>query len=104
MRAVSPREDNQQEDKEREKGIMTIEEEMFGKVFGQSAKETLRETSGEGVAARARKVESVPSRREVEEHNLDHAVFRSWCLHCVKGRTEAYGHQKRLEQEERYRQ
>lgn len=34
----------------------------------------------------------MPREREVEEHNTDHRVFRSWCPHCVKGRGEAYGH------------
>ncbi len=42
--------------------------------------------------ASARRVETVPSEREVEEHNLDHGVFRSWCPHCVKRRAEACGH------------
>ena len=42
--------------------------------------------------ARARKTEIVPSDKEVEERNLDHAVFRSWCPCCVKGRAESYGH------------
>ncbi len=42
-------------------------------MFGQSVEEMLRETGEEGVAARARKVEVVPSRKEVGEHNLDHA-------------------------------
>ena len=56
--------------------------------------ETLRETSEEGVAARARKVEAVPSKKEVEDHNSDHALFRSWRPHCVKGRAEACGHRR----------
>ncbi len=68
---------------------------MFEKVFGQSVEEMLRETSEEGSAARARKVEAAPSKREVEDRNLDHAVFRSWRPHCVKCRTEACGHRKR---------
>ena len=50
---------------------------MFKKVFGESVEETLRETSEEGAGARARNVEAVPSKKEVKEHNLDHAVFRS---------------------------
>jgi hypothetical protein len=54
-----------------------VEEEMFEKVFGQSVEETLRENGEEGVAARARKVEGVPSKKEVEEHDPTHAVFRS---------------------------
>ncbi len=77
---------------------------MFGKVFGQSAEQTLRETGEEGVAARARKVEAAPSRKEMEEHNLAHAVFRSWLPHCVNCRAEAYGHKKRRGEEERRRQ
>ncbi len=67
---------------------------MFEKVFGQSVEETLRETREEGVAARARKAEAVPSRKEVEERNLDRALLRSWCLRYMKGRAEAYGHKK----------
>ncbi len=74
---------------------MRAEEEMFETVFGQSAEETLRETGEGGVVARARTVEAVPSRKEVEEHNLDHAVFKSWCSHCAKGRAEACGNKKR---------
>ncbi len=66
---------------------------MFEEVLCQSVEETLREKGDEGVAARAWKAEAVPSRKEVEKHNLDHAVFRSWYPH-VKGRAEAYGHRK----------
>ncbi len=38
---------------------MRVEEGMFEKVFGQRMEETLRETGGEGVAARPKKVEAV---------------------------------------------
>ncbi len=65
---------------------MKEEEEMLKKVFSESVKETLREMSEEGVGARARNAEAIPSKKELEEHNLDHAVFRSRCPHCVKGR------------------
>ncbi len=74
---------------------MKDEEEMFKKVFGENVEEALREMGQEGVGARARKVEAVPSKKEVEEHNLDHVVFRSWCPHCAKGRPVANGHKKR---------
>ncbi len=51
------------------------------------------EEEGEGEEeAKARTTEMVPSEKAVEEHNLDHAVFRGWCPHRVKGRAEAYGH------------
>ena len=47
--------------------------------------------------ARARKTGAVPSQKEVEEHNLDHGMFRSWCPHCVKGRAESYGRVKKVQ-------
>ncbi len=50
-----------------------------------------------GSSARARKVEAAPSKKEVKDRNLDHAVFRSWCLPRVKSRAEACGHRKREE-------
>ena len=28
----------------------------------------------------------LPSKTEVEEHNITHLPFRSWCRHCVRGR------------------
>ncbi len=93
--AVSPHEDDRQGDEEQEGGGTEDEEEMFKKVFGESVDEALREMSEEGVGAKATKVEAVPSKKEVEEHNLDHAVLRSWHPHCVKGRADAYGHKKR---------
>ncbi len=49
--------------------------------------------------ATARKVFAVPNMQEAEEHSLDHAVVRSWCPHCVKGRAEGCGHEKRGEEE-----
>ena len=70
-------------------------EEEFWRVFGESTQEVVEREIGEGaVRARATKTEMVPSQREVEEHNLDHGVFRSWRPHCVKGRAESYGHEK----------
>ncbi len=68
---------------------------MFNKVFGESVEEALREMGEERAGARARKVEAVPNKKEVEEHNVDHVVFRSWCPDCVKGRAEVCGHRNR---------
>ena len=47
-----------------------------------------------------RKTEDEPTAREVEEHNMDHAVFRSWCPHCVKGKASAYGHRAREDKDQ----
>ena len=27
-----------------------------------------------------------PTQKEIEEHNVTHLPFRSWCQHCVRGR------------------
>ncbi len=53
----------------------------------------------EAARATARKTEATPSAKEVEEHNLGHAVLRSWCPHCVKGRAESYGHVRKVQKE-----
>ena len=50
------------------------------------------EEQSEEYRVRMRRTEAVPSAREVEEHNVEHAMFRSWCPHCVKGRGEAFKH------------
>ena len=34
----------------------------------------------------------MPSEDEIEEHNLTHLPYRSWCVHCVRGRGEATPH------------
>ena len=34
----------------------------------------------------------LPSQAEVEEHDLTHLPFRSWCRHCVRGRGRAADH------------
>ena len=36
----------------------------------------------------------LPSKAEVEAHNLNHLPFRSWCRHCVRGRGEEEPHRK----------
>ncbi len=86
--AVSPQEGDQR--------ASAMEEELR-RVFEESAEEVARKQTEEGagveaVRARARRVETVPREKEVEEGDLDHGVFWSWLPHCVKGRAEAYEH------------
>ena len=33
-----------------------------------------------------------PSQAEVDEHNLTHLPFRSWCRHCIRGRAKETSH------------
>ena len=34
----------------------------------------------------------LPSQTEIDEHNMTHLPFRSWCLNCVRGRAESDPH------------
>ena len=53
----------------------------------------------EGVRPTVRRAPDDPTQDEIDEHNIDHGVFRSWCPHCVRGRAVAYGHKnKKTEQ------
>ena len=36
----------------------------------------------------------LPSKAEVESHNVSHLSFRSWCSACVRGRGLSLGHRK----------
>ena len=36
----------------------------------------------------------MPTQAEVDEHNMTHLPYRSWCTHCVRGRGEAHPHHK----------
>ena len=36
----------------------------------------------------------LPSAREVDEHNISHLPFRSWCPHCIKGRGREADHRR----------
>ena len=33
-----------------------------------------------------------PSKKEIEEHNITHNPYRSWCPHCVRGRGRSSPH------------
>ncbi len=66
-------------------------------MFGENSEEEVdrkrqRDVGEEAVGARSRKAEIASSDKQVEECNLDHTVFRSWCPHCVEGRVESWWH------------
>ena len=42
----------------------------------------------------------LPSRAEVEEHELTHLPYRNWCRHCVKGRGKEAPHKKQNAEKE----
>ena len=42
-----------------------------------------------------------PTKQEKEDHERDHIPFRSWCAHCMRGKTKASGHRGEGDQEKR---
>ena len=57
------------------------------------------EGAGEGLRPRAIASPSTPTRQEIEEHELTHLPFRSWCRHCVRGRAKGDPHAQHQEDE-----
>jgi hypothetical protein len=49
--------------------------------------------------ARVRSVPVRPTQKEVEEHEIDHAVFRDCCPHCVKGKAVSHPHYRGQEKD-----
>ena len=46
----------------------------------------------EGVLPKGVSIPYTPSQREIEEHELTHIPYRSWCAHCVRARAREDGH------------
>ena len=62
----------------------------------------------EGVVAQGEKARPLPqprlpSRQEVQEHELTHIPYRSWCAHCVRGGGRSDAHRRRVRQDEEER-
>ncbi len=77
-------------------------------MFGESTAEVIErarrgDVGEEAVQVGARKMGTAPSEKEVEERNLDHAAFWSWCLRRVNGRAELLGHVEKCKVKERCR-
>jgi len=53
------------------------------------------ETMEEGAEPMIPKQVNPPSKEEVNRHMVSHIPFRSWCEHCVKGKSGGNRHEKR---------
>ena len=60
----------------------------------ESDVESEREEPEEARRVIVRSVESRPKQEEVDEHNVNHIPFRSWCMHCVKGKANNQSHSR----------
>ena len=61
-------------------------------VARMSHKKNREEETEEGKKARSIKVDELPSQAEIEQHMLTHIPFRSWCKHCVMGKSVSQPH------------
>ena len=68
-------------------GDMAIEEELYAEDFEA-------ENDEEGRAPKMLTAPYVPSRQEVEQHEIMHYPFRAWCPDCVRGRAPAPAHRR----------
>ena len=58
----------------------------------------------QGERARPLPQPRLPSRQEVQEHELTHIPYRSWCVHCVRGAGRSDAHRRRARQDEEERE
>ena len=68
----------------------------------QSQREDSEPEVGEAATARRAMTPAQPSQKEIDEHELTHANFRSWCIHCQKGKAHNGPHQRRKEEDDPY--
>ena len=55
-----------------------------------------RSTSSEAVPARIANAPKKPSQAEVDTHMTTHLPFRSWCPHCVRGKSKGKPHARNM--------
>ena len=80
---IEPVENQAQEPEDQ--GMDQEEEELYAEDFGQECEE-------EGRAPRLLATPYVPSREEVDEHEVAHWPYRAWCPDCVRGRGRVRAH------------
>ena len=65
------------------------------------AEEPPEEERQEGRSVKGMRGPVKPTKQEKEDHERDHIPFRSWCAHCMRGKTKASGHRGEGDQERR---
>ena len=70
------------------------EEEEPEDASGEGANPEEEEEPEEALRAKAVKAPVRPSQEEVDEHMATHLPFRSWCPHCVRGKSKGKPHRK----------
>ena len=70
---------------------MALETEGVVDVVGDE-EEIVAETGESVVVPKGLPSPSLPSKAEVEQHNLTHSPYRSWCPFCVAARRKNNAH------------
>ena len=69
--------------------------------FEEEEKQEGEEGGGvsDGCKPRIARMVNKPSRQEVEEHMATHIPFRSWCAHCVAGKSKSNPHKREVDKD-----
>ena len=84
-------------DKVDDPNVKEVEEEMNDTSIEEVEEEIndRREEEEDAVRPKMQRQPEQPTTTEVKEHELTHVPFRSWCAHCVRGRSINDKHQKK---------
>ena len=87
--------------------LQPFDENMVGVEENEDIQDDDQEREGvvaQGERARLLHQPRLPSRWEVQEHELTHIPYRSWCVHCVRGAERSDAHRRRARQDEEERE
>ena len=76
--------------------------EVFGDI--QDDDQERGRVVAQGERARLLPQPRIPSWQEVQEHELTHIPYRSWCVRCVRGAGRSGAHRRRARQDEEERE
>ena len=99
-RGLSHEEEEDEEEQEEDKEQDQEEQDMEGKEEDEEIYCQLCEEGEEGRSPVRMPAPCRPSKQEIEEHELTHTPFRSWCKFCVKGRANNNPHRRRNKEDE----
>ena len=71
-----------------------------GEVENEDFEEIVCEEQEEARQPEVLRDPGAPTQKEIEEHNVTHLPFRSWCQHCVSGKAQDRPHRMRKEDQE----
>ena len=71
------------------------DEESKERVEEDATQEEEREEGEEVQIPKTVKPPIKPTKEEVNEHMISHLPFRTWCAHCVKGKSKSKAHRRR---------